>query len=873
MKGNSAVYNNTVTGAFSTAFIGMSSGASGSVTDVHHNTVTGVRPDGGAQTCFITEHETSGAKVLIHDNTCTVVNGAGRFAYPRDNDAAVYFWNNYATGPQTALYLQDADDPQSEIVYAFGNTFENCAVGVQWESNAYQAHIRNNIFKCSTAIKFVSCGGAGCVSNGVGTPGDTSDFRKNAYSGTLKSNAGGLPEPVTATAANNIAADCSLDGTTHHLTSSSSSCVDVGYNNSIDQGPNVCSISGVSCLPDDDGDVRPKGVGFDVGLDERVSGAAACGNGVSDTGEACDDGNTTTETSCVYGTPTCTACRADCLAVLNLTGPYCGDGTINGAEPCDGANLDGHTCPDLGCSAGGPPSCVACALTVGACSSCGAAKADPPWSYDDADTLATIYYLSSDDVTSGGYLVVYGDDFGTAGVVTLNGVSAPIVSWSAHRIAIQVASGAAGPVAVTPSGGSASASYAVTVHAGRILHLDVAAAAGGDGTAAKPYNTFTAAHATARAGDQVVVHAGTYTTTGDSVFYVTTGGTAGNAITWIAKPGDTVVLDGSTALKSALRADTGYVNFVGFVATGSLYQNIFLNGAKTRAVDCEAKNGNGVTSTKGQGINMTGPSSEALGNYIHDNYSHGFYVHADDLKIGYNYVASSGCCGAPSSYGYGIQLYLVDPGPTFSRVRVYRNFITTSNRAGIVVGLNAADSDVYENVTTGNNERGIIVSYTAANTTIRNNVSYKNDKAAAGYYEIDLFEGSGATVYNNVMSGPNGIIRRSALTGTVTINSNLYDGATSWSWNGTNYSTLASWLSGSGQDAAGQAASPLFRNAAANDFRPATGSPMIDAGNDSQCARPVQGTHCDEGAFESPSSGGSNPPPGTTANLRRVDRH
>ncbi len=871
MKGSSAVYNNTVTGAFSTAFISMDGGASGSTTDIHHNTLTGSRPDGGAQTCFITEHEVSGAKVLIHDNSCKVENGGSRFAFPRDNDASIYFWNNYATGPTTALYLQDADDPQSEIVYAFGNTFENCGVGVQWESNAYQAHIRNNIIKCSTAVNFVSCGGSGCVANGVGTAGDTSDFRKNAYSGTLKSNSGGVPEPPTATAANNIASNCALDATTHHLTASSGPCVDVGYNNSIDQGANLCSVSGVSCLPDDGGDVRPKGVGFDVGLDERVSGGtAACGNGAIDAGELCDDGNTVTETACAYGTATCTACRSDCLQVLNLTGPYCGDSIINGSEACDGSNLNGHTCSDFGCSAG-VPQCVSCVVTQTGCSSCGAAKADPPWSYDDADTVATIFYLSSDDVTAGGYLVVYGDDFGTAGVVTLNGASAPIVTWSARRIAIQVPSGAAGPVVVTPSGGGASAAYPVTVHAGTVRHLDVNAAAGGNGTAASPYNTFTAAHAVARAGDQVVVHAGTYTTTGDSVFYVTTGGTAGNAITWIAKPGNTVILDGSTALKSALRSDTGYVNFVGFVASGSLYQNIFLNGTKTRAVDCEAKDGNGVVSTKGQGINMTGAFSEALGNYIHDNYSHGFYVHGDDLKIGYNYVASSGCCGAPSSYGYGIQLYLVDPGPTFSRVRVYRNFVTTSNRAGIVVGQYAADSDVYENVTTANKERGIIVSYTAANTKIRNNVSYRNDTVGAGYYEIDLFQGTGATVYNNVMTGPNAIIRRTALSGTVTINSNLYDGATSWSWNGTNYSTLASWRSGSSQDAAGQAANPMFSNAAAKDFRPATGSPLIDTGNDAQCARPVQGAHCDEGGFET-SGATINNPPGTTANLRRTDR-
>jgi len=340
-------------------------------------------------------------------------------------------------------------------------------------------------------------------------------------------------------------------------------------------------------------------------------------------------------------------------------------------------------------------------------------------------------------------------------------------------------------------------------------------------------------------------------------------------------PGDLVTVDGTSVLKTAVRLSVPFVNVVGVVGTGSQFQNFYTDTGATssRIVDCESKNGNGVTSTKGQGINLIADGSEAIGNYIHDNYSHGFYVHASNLRIGYNYVANSGCCGAPSSYGYGIQLYLTDPGPAFSGVKVFRNFVTTSNRSGIVVGQYATNSDVYENVTTANKERGIIVNYTATNTTVRNNTTYRDDTAGAGFYEIDLFQGAGATVYNNVMSGPNGIIRRTALTGTVTINSNLYDGAASWSWNGTNYTTLSAWRSGSGQDSVGQAASAMYRNATALDFCPATGSPMIDTGNDAQCARAILGAHCDVGAFESTSTGADAIPPTTPTNLHRDDRH
>ena len=49
-----------------------------------------------------------------------------------------------------------------------------------------------------------------------------------------------------------------------------------------------------------------------------------CGNGVSEIGETCDDGNAVTE-SCAYNT-SCTVCNASCQSVSG-SGPSCGDGT------------------------------------------------------------------------------------------------------------------------------------------------------------------------------------------------------------------------------------------------------------------------------------------------------------------------------------------------------------------------------------------------------------------------------------------------------------------------------------------------------------------------------------------------------------------
>jgi cysteine-rich repeat protein len=145
------------------------------------------------------------------------------------------------------------------------------------------------------------------------------------------------------------------------------------------QGAGVCSVTtaGVTfdCSKDFQGDQRPGGTTkWDCGADQFAGSFPICGNGITESGETCDDGNTTTETVCPYGTPTCALCRADCGAVLNLTGPYCGDATINGNEACDGANLNGHTCAEIGCSAGAR-GCTNCALTTGSCSSCGVVPA------------------------------------------------------------------------------------------------------------------------------------------------------------------------------------------------------------------------------------------------------------------------------------------------------------------------------------------------------------------------------------------------------------------------------------------------------------------------------------------------------------------
>lgn len=510
----------------------------------------------------------------------------------------------------------------------------------------------------------------------------------------------------------------------------------------------------------------------------------------------------------------------------------------------------------------------------------GTTKTEPPYSYDDADDAATIYFLSADDVAAGGYVGIYGDDFLGGGTVTLGSTSLTVLTWSPRRVVVQVPTNAvSGPLVVNPNGGIASTAHTLTVHAGRILHLDPTASAGGNGAASAPWRDFSTADTNVLPGDFIVVHGGTFSNSNESVWYAKKAGAANNSITYFAKPGDVVVVDGSTAVKSAIRTDAAFVNFVGFIAQGSQYQNILLNGASSRAVDCEAKNGNGSVSGKGQGINIGGPNAKALGNYVHDNWSHGFYVSIDGLEVGYNYVANSGCCGAPANYGYGVQVFK-NPGTTFTGAKVYRNFLIGNNRSGVVVGQYATSSDVYENIIKGNDESGIIVDYGAVNTTIRNNTIVDNDTDGLGYYAIRLLAdpgmengliATGVTIFNNVIRAGNTIERELAVTGVIQADNDVYDtNSGKWRWNGTTYTSLASWVTNTGNDGHGKVANPGFRAPSTNDYRPAATSPMIDAGDDAHCARPVQGSHCDVGAFESPSGVGSAPSAPT--NLRRTER-
>lgn len=74
--------------------------------------------------------------------------------------------------------------------------------------------------------------------------------------------------------------------------------------------------------------------------------STTCGDGIKVGSEACDDGNTITET-CTYGQTSCAVCNNLCQSVAGAAS-YCGDNIKNGTEVCDGTDKNQQTCPSQG---------------------------------------------------------------------------------------------------------------------------------------------------------------------------------------------------------------------------------------------------------------------------------------------------------------------------------------------------------------------------------------------------------------------------------------------------------------------------------------------------------------------------------------------
>jgi hypothetical protein len=110
-------------------------------------------------------------------------------------------------------------------------------------------------------------------------------------------------------------------------------CADYGYNAGDLSCSRHCRIETGNCYNDD-----------------------PCGNGAIDNNEACDGGNFGGRTCADYGYDGGELGCSDACDAIDTSGCYnndpCGNGAIDNGETCDGGNVGGRTCTDLGYDGG-----------------------------------------------------------------------------------------------------------------------------------------------------------------------------------------------------------------------------------------------------------------------------------------------------------------------------------------------------------------------------------------------------------------------------------------------------------------------------------------------------------------------------------------
>lgn len=111
----------------------------------------------------------------------------------------------------------------------------------------------------------------------------------------------------------------------------------------------------------------------EAGMEEETGGGATCGNGSIDTDEACDGENLGGQTCMDLGFPGGElVCAEDCsLDATGCTESICGNGVLEGDEECDEQDFGGVNCTDLGFGPGLPVCTNRCTLDTSTCPTLG----------------------------------------------------------------------------------------------------------------------------------------------------------------------------------------------------------------------------------------------------------------------------------------------------------------------------------------------------------------------------------------------------------------------------------------------------------------------------------------------------------------------
>lgn len=285
----------------------------------------------------------------------------------------------------SALYCGDGSISAGELCDCGSSSVSGRTVGNTRCSSVNGTYSANPSQSCSW-----DCSGSAsfCGDGKVDAPIEQCDGNNDEYSGRLcaTGDRGGLPCESTTDCPDvrnnrNVTCGCNASWCQFAVACPSTTvCIagdvnKVGYACVIGQD---CGVNGV-CSPTPVQTTRTKTCNDDGASGQRCNWNSAnwrniacrasvnCGNGIVESGEQCDDGNTNTNDSCTnvctkntcgdgyinvgvedcdegsengkscsasYGS-SCSSCSSSCR-LLGTSGTFCGDGVINGGEYCDG---------------------------------------------------------------------------------------------------------------------------------------------------------------------------------------------------------------------------------------------------------------------------------------------------------------------------------------------------------------------------------------------------------------------------------------------------------------------------------------------------------------------------------------------------------
>jgi parallel beta-helix repeat protein len=338
---------------------------------------------------------------------------------------------------------------------------------------------------------------------------------------------------------------------------------------------------------------------------------------------------------------------------------------------------------------------------------------------------------------------------------------------------------------------------------------------------------------------------------GRAVLQLTKAGTSSQWIRFIAEPGETVVLEGTSAATIGVR----------IVATSGVTPSFNeVRGFRIRRFSLDCVSYNGVADIRLVGLDITQCGRQAVA-------LHG----AQRVLLQASNVHDNNTTGWTSA----VDLYQCREGNVISGNRIWNNADNPAGQAdseghGLIMDYcPGAGGTVIENNLIFKNEGWCMVILNSNGATIRNNVCYQNGIRQDGSGEIST-AGNTLSIYNNILVPRNGQLAlnirlaRSDFTvdpSTVSENNNLIDApasAVAFAW-GSSVGTLVQYQSrnGRGWGSATVLGEPRFVDEFGSNFHLQSGSPAIDKGNTSRAsrtdlegtARPL-GIAADIGAYE-----------------------